>query len=60
MLYRAMGDFTLGIHSGAFLPSLMSFSSEEQLAKWVPLALKLNIIGTYAQTELAHGNFLVL
>jgi len=50
-----MGDFTLGIHGGAFVPSLMSFSSDEQLAKWVPLALNLNIIGTYAQTELAHG-----
>jgi len=55
---RVMNDITLYIHGELFIPSLVFFSSDEQLAKWVPLAINLNIIGTYAQTELAHGSFL--
>jgi len=43
------------IHGGVFTPSIMSFGSDEQVAKWLPLAANLNIIGTYAQTELGHG-----
>ena len=53
--FRVVGDFSFGIHTGAFIPSLMSFCSDEQRNKWLPLAINLNIIGTYAQTELAHG-----
>lgn len=30
--------------------------SPEQQAKWLPLALSYQIIGTYAQTELGHGS----
>ena len=40
-----------------FLPSLISHASPQQQAKWIPLAQNLNIIGTYAQTELGHGTF---
>ena len=29
--------------------------TEEQKAKWLPLAESNQIIGTYAQTELGHG-----
>ena len=35
----------------------MSQASPEQQAKWLPMAQKLEIIGTYAQTELGHGTF---
>ena len=35
----------------------MSQGSPEQQAKWLPMAQKLEIIGTYAQTELGHGTF---
>lgn len=40
-----------------FIPALMSQASPEQQAKWLPMAQKLEIIGTYAQTELGHGTF---
>ena len=40
-----------------FIPSLMSQGSPAQQAKWLPMAQKLEIIGTYAQTELGHGTF---
>ena len=35
----------------------MSQGSEEQQAYWLPKAMSLEIIGTYAQTELGHGTF---
>ena len=40
-----------------FIPALMSQGSPEQQAKWLPMAQKLEIIGTYAQTEMGHGTF---
>ncbi|KAK3795349.1 hypothetical protein RRG08_019623 [Elysia crispata] len=43
------------LHTDMFIPALQRLTSEEQRAKWLPLALKHNIIGTYAQTELGHG-----
>lgn len=47
----------LELHIGMFIPALMSQASPEQQAKWLPMAQKLHIIGTYAQTELGHGTF---
>ncbi|KAL3130658.1 hypothetical protein ABBQ38_008049 [Trebouxia sp. C0009 RCD-2024] len=47
----------LELHIGMFIPALMSQGSPEQQAKWLPMAQKLEIIGTYAQTELGHGTF---
>ena len=40
-----------------FIPSLLSQASPEQQAEWLPKAMKLELIGTYAQTELGHGTF---
>lgn len=40
-----------------FIPSLLSQASDEQQAQWLPKAQRLEIIGTYAQTELGHGTF---
>ena len=40
-----------------FMPALMSQATPEQQAEWLPKAMRLQIIGTYAQTELAHGTF---
>ena len=40
-----------------FIPSLVSHADPDQQAKWLPLAQTLEIIGTYAQTELGHGTF---
>ena len=41
-----------------FIPTLEGQGTDEQQAKWVPLARTLQIVGTYAQTELGHGTFL--
>eukprot|EP00052_Salpingoeca_macrocollata_P017975 m.147250 g.147250 ORF g.147250 m.147250 type:complete len:656 (+) comp20563_c2_seq1:43-2010(+) len=46
--------FTL--HDVAFLPTLQWQCSEEQKARWLPLAERREIIGCYCQTELGHGS----
>jgi len=48
----------LELHIGMFIPSILSQGTPEQQAKWLPLCNRLQIIGTYAQTELGHGTFL--
>ena len=49
----------LRLHEGMFIPGLRGQGTEEQIQKWVPLAEKHQIIGTYAQTELGHGMWMV-
>lgn len=46
------------LHFVMFIPALMSHCSPEQQAIWLPDAIDLKIIGTYAQTELGHGSYL--
>ena len=46
----------LGPHFGLFLPALMGNASGEQLFWWLPKTLRLEIIGSYCQTELGHGS----
>ncbi|XP_062581681.1 peroxisomal acyl-coenzyme A oxidase 1-like [Saccostrea cucullata] len=48
----------IGVHYGMFIPAIEKQGTEEQKAKWLPLAKSLKIIGTYAQTELGHGTFI--
>ncbi|XP_008056715.1 peroxisomal acyl-coenzyme A oxidase 2 [Carlito syrichta] len=56
--YRTLsGDLTLNLHR-VFQKALRSLGSDEQIAKWDPLCQKLQIITTYAQTELGHGTYL--
>ncbi|GBG34285.1 Peroxisomal acyl-coenzyme A oxidase 1 [Hondaea fermentalgiana] len=43
-------------HYGLFLPTIVGQGSPEQVATWLPRALNFEIIGCYAQTELAHGS----
>ncbi len=50
------GGFEL--HIGMFIPSILSQGTDEQQATWLPLCMNLQLIGTYAQTELGHGTFL--
>lgn len=53
--HRAVsGDLGLGLHY-ITLKAIRSLGSEEQIAKWAPLCDKFQIITTYAQTELGHG-----
>jgi len=43
------------LHGDMFLPTLTRQGTEEQVNKYLPLAEKYQIIGTYAQTEMGHG-----
>ena len=45
----------MSLHLDMFLPALESQSSPEQKEKWLEKACYYDIIGTYAQTELGHG-----
>jgi len=49
----------LAVHDGMFVPTLESQTTPEQKEKWLPKAANYEIIGTFAQTELGHGNFLI-
>ncbi|TRZ00368.1 hypothetical protein DNTS_016285 [Danionella cerebrum] len=55
----ARGEFQepLGVHFVMFVPTLHSQCTPEQHQKWVPLAESFQMLGTYAQTELGHGQF---
>ncbi|PRQ44619.1 putative acyl-CoA oxidase [Rosa chinensis] len=44
------------IHWSIFVPAIKGSATEEQQQKWLPLANNMQIIGTYAQTELGHGS----
>ena len=42
-------------HFALFVSTIMSQGSPDQVRTWLPKALNLEILGTYAQTELGHG-----
>ena len=50
-------NLPIGLHHSMFIPTLEGQLTEEQQRKWLPLARHYGIIGTYAQTEIAHGSF---
>lgn len=39
-----------------FLRSIRYFGTDDQVKEWMPRVLKLQILGSYAQTELGHGS----
>lgn len=43
------------IHETVFTPSLMLQCDDEQKNIWFKRALNREILGTYAQTEIGHG-----
>ncbi|KAL6782117.1 ACX1 [Auxenochlorella protothecoides x Auxenochlorella symbiontica] len=47
----------LELHLGMFIPSLLAHGTKEQQEAWLPPSLRLEMVGTYAQTELGHGTF---
>ncbi|PFH38229.1 acyl-CoA dehydrogenase, middle domain-containing protein [Besnoitia besnoiti] len=49
-------DMFVMLHLTMFLPTLKNMCDDEQARYWVPLAEDFRIIGTYCQTELAHGS----
>ncbi|XP_056380447.1 peroxisomal acyl-coenzyme A oxidase 2 isoform X3 [Hyla sarda] len=57
-VYRALGgEIALNIHN-VFMKTINALGTDEQIAKWLPLARNYKILGTYAQTELGHGTYL--
>ncbi|KAL0851514.1 hypothetical protein ABMA28_007305 [Loxostege sticticalis] len=47
----------LTLHYVMFIPTLMGQATVEQQAYWIGRAFNLDVVGTYAQTELGHGTF---
>lgn len=39
------------LHMGMFVPTIFGQASAEQASEWLPQALSLQIIGTYAQVK---------
>uniref|UniRef100_A0AAY4AC15 Acyl-coenzyme A oxidase n=1 Tax=Denticeps clupeoides TaxID=299321 RepID=A0AAY4AC15_9TELE len=48
----------LDLHLGMFLPTLLNQATPEQQERFLMPAWNLEIIGTYAQTEIGHGTHL--
>ncbi|XP_013176608.1 PREDICTED: probable peroxisomal acyl-coenzyme A oxidase 1 [Papilio xuthus] len=48
----------LMLHNSMFIPTIMGQGTDEQKAYWMKRAKNMEIIGTYAQTELGHGTFI--
>ncbi|GMT37780.1 hypothetical protein PFISCL1PPCAC_29077, partial [Pristionchus fissidentatus] len=47
--------YPLALHFVMFLPALTAQADDELAAEILPRAMSLEIIGTYAQTEMGHG-----
>lgn len=45
----------MDLHLGMFLPTLLNQATPEQMDRFFTPAWNLQIIGTYAQTEMGHG-----
>ncbi|XP_052748855.1 probable peroxisomal acyl-coenzyme A oxidase 1 [Galleria mellonella] len=48
----------LTLHIVMFIPAIIGQGNDEQREYWLKRAKNMEIIGTYAQTELGHGTFL--
>ncbi|XP_059058335.1 probable peroxisomal acyl-coenzyme A oxidase 1 [Achroia grisella] len=48
----------LALHFIMFIPTIIGQASDEQREYWLKRAKNMEIIGTYAQTELGHGTFI--
>nr|QFF91504.1 acyl-CoA oxidase 1 isoform 1 [Potamotrygon motoro] len=48
----------LDLHLGMFLPTILNQATPEQQDRFFMPAWNLQIIGTYAQTEMGHGTFI--
>ncbi|CEG44941.1 acyl-dehydrogenase oxidase [Plasmopara halstedii] len=57
IVYAALGEpLCIDVHVSMFIPTLENQGTDEQRAKWLPLAKSFKIFGAYAQTELGHGS----
>ncbi|XP_038068854.1 peroxisomal acyl-coenzyme A oxidase 1-like [Patiria miniata] len=58
-VYRALtNDVTFGVHDLMFVTFIDNQGTEEQKARWLGKARNMQIMGTYAQTELGHGTYI--
>lgn len=48
----------MALHFVMFLPTILGQATTEQQVEWLGRAWGMNILGTYAQTELGHGTFI--
>eukprot|EP00002_Diphylleia_rotans_P016704 TRINITY_DN3247_c0_g5_i1.p1 TRINITY_DN3247_c0_g5~~TRINITY_DN3247_c0_g5_i1.p1 ORF type:complete len:669 (+),score=153.34 TRINITY_DN3247_c0_g5_i1:60-2009(+) len=48
--------FPTSLHYGMFLPTLLGQADEDQQAEWLPKAFNMEMVGSYAQTEMGHGS----
>lgn len=54
-MVRGNNQEAMGLHFVMFTPTLYSQCDPQQARKWLPLADSYQAVGTYAQTELGHG-----
>ncbi|KAI5632452.1 acyl-CoA oxidase domain-containing protein [Phthorimaea operculella] len=55
-IFKDTSPFTL--HFAMFIPTIIGQADEKQKEYWLKRAINMEIIGTYAQTELGHGTFI--
>jgi acyl-CoA oxidase len=53
---NTVNEGSLMPHFSLFIMTLRGQGSDEQVQKWLPKAMRFEIIGGYAQTELGHGS----
>ena len=44
------------LHDDVFVPTIMNQASSEQVSEWLPKVMSYEWIGSYSQTEIAHGS----
>lgn len=49
-------NLPLDVHLSMFIPIMAMHTDDEQKRRWLEKSLSFEIIGAYAQTELAHGS----
>eukprot|EP00697_Spironema_sp_BW2_P003151 gnl/Spiro4/14217_TR7641_c0_g1_i1.p1 gnl/Spiro4/14217_TR7641_c0_g1~~gnl/Spiro4/14217_TR7641_c0_g1_i1.p1 ORF type:complete len:680 (+),score=124.87 gnl/Spiro4/14217_TR7641_c0_g1_i1:32-2041(+) len=54
--YSMRVQMPFDVHWSMFVPNLLALASAEQKAYWLPKAIKMEVIGAYAQTELGNGS----
>ncbi|KAE9552039.1 hypothetical protein FO519_004730, partial [Halicephalobus sp. NKZ332] len=47
--------YPVRLHNIMGIPTILNNADDEQAAEWLPKAMNLEFISTYAQTELGHG-----
>jgi len=50
-----IGTYPFSVHTDMYAPTIKGQGTDEQIAEFLPKAETYQHIGTYAQTELGHG-----